>query len=407
MTTHRFCNEEMAINITWLAPVLWSTPSRERRKIRELMSLPLNPVGYAELETSVGYQLGATPDHNDVGLISAGALLAQAQRSAVLVQQLDEDRFWLCTVEDGAVFPAGDLVGNREFIAERLREIRSDIAGKNIPLFDKSASFAIEDALPSDFDDLVNGVKPTSDISCKPITSKKVNKTGLIAISIGLITCLSIGTWQYFSYMEKAQAQHMQNQQATQNAHNQKRLALQRSLNQNSSALLATIADKIFDRPLRAAGWRVHSYEWQNDVILVTWHRNHGSISDIKKYLAEGEYQFFEDATSLVEKIEFPATVRAQADDVETRLANASDRLQLLDTLSALPGQWSLKPARPIGDDYPVTRAQLSGNSNQLHEMIATAVSLKDLPLKVSRITVRLGDSFQWELEGDYFAKSD
>ena len=98
-----------------------------------------------------GTQLGATIDHDDIGLPSAAAWLAQAQHSAVLVERLPENLYWLCAIEDGAVFPAGDMVGGKDLIAARLDEIRTDIAGSGILMYDKTGSFGLIDAEPLDF----------------------------------------------------------------------------------------------------------------------------------------------------------------------------------------------------------------------------------------------------------------
>ncbi|MYD77864.1 MAG: hypothetical protein F4239_02825 [Gammaproteobacteria bacterium] len=72
-----------------------------------------------------------------------------------------------------------------------------------------------------------------------------------------------------------------------------------------------------------------------------------------------------------------------------------------------MPGKWSLMPAEVIEKNLPVVRSQLTGGSNQLSQMIAVAISLKDLPMYISRIKVTLKNSFNWELEAEYFAHAE
>ncbi len=407
MAIHRFYNKDWAIGMTWYAPVIWPATGRERRKSRALRSQKVIPVGYAELETPVGYQLGATTDSSDLGLECAAALLAQTQQSAVLIEQLAADLYWLCTIEDGAVFPAGDLVGTKDLITERLREIRSDIEGKSIPIYDKSRVFDIDDAIEYDFSDLVEDRTSESDITCRPVKAIKFGKTTVSTLAGAVVLSLAFGAWQYFNGINQSEQQQLLHQQAAEQSLNQEILTLQQSLAQNSPALLATFADHIFERPMRAAGWRTHSYEWRDDAIEVTWHRGHGSITDITEHLGPGEFKFHENGNTVTEKLAFPATIRTEEQNLETRLSDQTDRFHLLETIATLPGKWTLRPPKPIGKLYPATRSQLSGTSAKLHEMIETAFSLKNLPVQVSRIKVTLDDSFKWELEGNYFAKTE
>ena len=407
MTIHRFCDKDFVIDISWLAPVIGPAAGRERRKTRELGSLKTNPVGYAEIETPVGYQLGAITEADEVGRPSAAAMLAKAQESVVLIERLDSNLYWLCTIEDGAIFPAGDLVGSKDLIAERLKEIRSDIVGKNIPHYEKSGEFNIDGAQPYSFEELIEDFEDDTDRICKPFKSRKVNQRAIGVAAAVLIVGFMVGGWQYLDHLAEKDNRQLMRQQASQQSLEQEKLVLQQSLSQNAALLLATFADQVFGRPLRAAGWRIHSYEWQNDVISVTWHRDHGSLSDITAYLGTKEFDYVENSTILTESIPFPAIERSDINDIDKRLGHSLDRLQLLDKLATLPGNWQLQAAQPIGKQFAATRSPISGNSNQLLEMIATAIRIKELPLNLSRIKVTLTDSFNWELEGDYFAYSD
>ena len=79
--------------------------------MRELLKIRPQPTCYTEIQLPSGIQVAVTPDPKTAGHISAAAWLAAAQKSAVLVEEIGDDEYWLCTVEDGIVFPAGDISG--------------------------------------------------------------------------------------------------------------------------------------------------------------------------------------------------------------------------------------------------------------------------------------------------------
>ena len=182
---------------------------------------------------------------------------------------------------------------------------------------------------------------------------------------------------------------------------------MQHSLKQNTPALLATFADKIFDRPLWAAGWRTHTYEWQDDAVSVIWHRDHGTVLDISEHLGDRQYEVTDGAESVTEKFEFPASTRSEMDNVDYLLGDRTDRMLLLDSLAAMPGNWSLTVNQRIGNQFRVVKSRLRGSGNQIHQMISSAISLKNQPIHLTRIKVTLGKSFHWELEGHYYANAD
>ncbi len=407
MTIHQFCDQNMAIGLAWLAPVVWHSSGSERRKTHVLSSLDMEVVGYAEIETTSGLQLGATEEIDDLGLPSAAAVLAQAQDSVVLIERLANDLYWLCTIEEGSVFPAGDLVGSKQLIEERLNEIRSDIVGKNICIYDKFGDFYIDEAQKLEFSELVDDITPSANLKCRPIQNRSLSKPAVGILLVALLACSVVGAWQYIDPINNEDEKNFQRQLAHQQVLKKEKLALERSLQQNSSALLATFADVIFDRPLRAGGWRTHSYEWQNNVISVSWHREHGDIHSIASHLGASVFEFSENAKALIEKIPFDAAVRTDSHNFENRLESYSSRLSMLDQFERLPGKWSLMPAKVIEKNLHVVRSQLTGRSNQLSQMIAAAISLKDLPLHINRIKVTLNDSFKWELEAEYFAHAE
>ena len=68
------------------------------------------------------------------------------------------------------------MVGGKDLIAARLDEIRTDIAGSGIRMYDQSGSFGLTDAEPLDFSDLAAGFDADTDIICQPTRSRSLKK---------------------------------------------------------------------------------------------------------------------------------------------------------------------------------------------------------------------------------------
>ena len=203
MTVHSLDGRTLALGLKWLAPGAIPAGAGAGRKARELAGMKPPPVGFVQLETAGGLQLAATTDKEDIGLQSAAAWLAQAQQSAVLVERLSENLYWLCATEDGAVFPAGDMVGGKDMIAARLDEIRTDIAGSGIRIYDISGSFGLADADPLDFSDLAAGFDADSEITVQPTRTRSLKKPLAILATVLMIAASGYGArGLYLSYMD-------------------------------------------------------------------------------------------------------------------------------------------------------------------------------------------------------------
>ena len=161
------------------------------------------------------------------------------------------------------------MVGGKDLIAARLDEIRTDIAGSGILMYDKSGSFGLIDAEPLDFSDLVAGFDAATENICKPTSRRSLKKPLAILATVLLIIASGYGARDlYLSYMdatlESGQDTHVQRRAK---ALNDEKYLLQQELEQNAPALLATLADTIVARPLRAAGWRAAQYEWTGNQV--------------------------------------------------------------------------------------------------------------------------------------------
>ena len=408
MTVHSLDGRLVALGLKWLPPGAIPAGASAGRIARELAGMKPPPVGFAQLESAGGLQLGATTDQEDIGLESAAAWLAQAQQSAVLVERLSEKLWWLCATEDGAVFPAGDMVGEKDLIAARLDEIRTDIAGTSICIYDKSGSFGLADAEPLDFSDLVAGYDADSDIICQPTRTRNLKKPLAILAAVLMISASVYGARSlYLSYMDATleSGQDVQAQRQAKSLNDAKNL-LQRELEQNAPALLATLVDTISGRPLRAAGWRAAEYEWSGNEVTATWRREHGSVAGIADHLRDAQFSLDEKTGQVVERFQFPAPVLTDAPPLDNRLGGLSERMTLIDILAYLPGQWSLQPATTSGKLYPVRRSAFSGEAETLHAAIEIARVLRSLPIRIKTVTISLESSHVWNIEGYYYAKN-
>ena len=409
MTVHSLDGRRLALGLKWLAPGAIPAGAGAGRKARELAGMKPPPVGFVQLETAGGTQLGATTDKEDIGLPSAAAWLAQAQNSAVLVEQLPENLYWLCATEDGAVFPAGDMVEGKDLIAARLDEIRTDIAGSGIRIYDISGSFGLTDAEPLDFSDLVAGFDVAADSICQPTRSRSLKKPLAVLATVLLITASGFGARNlYLSYMDTTleSDQDVQAQRQARQLNNEKNL-LHQELAQNAPALLATLADTISGRPLRAAGWRATQYEWSGNQVSATWRREHGSVAGIAEHLADAQFDLNEKTGQVVEQFEFPAPVLSDAASLEDRLGGLQERMTLIDLMAYLPGKWSLSPATSSGKHYLIRRSTFSGEAETLHAAVEIARVLRSLPIRIKTVTISLENPHVWNIEGNYYAKNN
>ena len=409
MTVYSLADRKLALGLKWLPPGAIPAGAGAGRKARELAAMKPPPVGFVQLETAGGPQLGATTDQADIGLQSGAAWLAQAQLSAVLVERLADNLYWLCATEDSAIFPAGDMVGGKDLIAARLDEIRTDIAGSDICMYDKTGSFGLTDAEPLDFSDLAAGFDAAADILCQPTRSRNLKKPLAVLATVLLITASGYGARSlYLSYMDASfeSDQDVQTQRQTRRLNDERKL-LHQELEQNAPALLATLADTISGRPLRAAGWRATQYEWSGNQVTATWRREHGSMAGIAEHLGSAQFSLDEKTGQVVEQFEFPAPLLSDTAPLEDRLGGLQERMALIDLMAYLPGKWSLQLAKAAGKHYPIRRSAFSGEAETLHAAIEIARVLRSLPIRIKTVTISLEKPHVWNIEGDYYAKNN
>ena len=299
-------------------------------------------------------------------------------------------------------------MGEKDLIAARLDEIRTDIAGTSICIYDKTGSFGLADAEPLDFSDLVAGFDADSEITVQPTRTRNLKKPLAVLAAVLMISVSVYGARSlYLSYMDATleSGQDAMAQRQAKSLNKEKNL-LQRELEQNAPALLATLVDTISGRPLRAAGWRATEYEWSGNEVAATWRREHGSVAGIADHLRDAQFSLDEKTGQVVERFQYPAPVLTDEPPLDHRLGGLSERMTLIDILAYLPGQWSLQPATTSGNLYPVRRSAFSGEAATLHAAIEIARVLRSLPIRIETVTISLENSHVWNIEGHYYAKN-
>ena len=405
MAKRQFANQDFSLGLTWLAPGLTTPNSSKSKKFKELRVIRPTPCGIVEFNTPAGMQVGAVTDPDDLGLESAAARLAICRSSAVLIEQLSIDEYWLCAVEDGAVFPAGDIVGNKDFIENRLAEIKTDIAGTGIQLYERQGQFNEPNAVPMGFLELVSESLPDTIPICQPIEHKFPKKQLIAAVACVLVVMGVYFSWAHLSnYISDDEAEKLKTKQQAK-ALNDEKEAVRQALMQNAPALLASMTDLIYERPLRTSGWRNHSYEWHNNKITAKWRREYGNLSQITEYLSDKDHELNEATGNMIEIFEFHAQMLPENSSLESLLGNESNRYEILDTLAKLPGKWTLGPNKSEGRLYKYRRSSLTGSCTKLIDAIFVARSFIGHPFRINRIKVSLNNEFNWQIDGDVYAK--
>ena len=278
MTIRQLNGHSLALGLSWQPPDQVAPGRSKSRMMRELLKQKPQPACYAEMNLSWGTQVAVTGDTDAAGHIAAAAWLASAQKSAVLVEELGDNEYWFCAIEDSVVFPSGDVIGDRDRISARITELRSDMGAAKIPCYERDGSFQLPDSSPLDFSDLTAGTDPDPAWTVLPLQSKRSRKP-LLGIAAAVCIAAGYGAWHFYSLWTQAPAVPVATESALkQSLRAQERLMLAQLLTQQSGQLVNAIAREITVRPYRAAGWRNISAEWKSDTVQTQWERAHGSL---------------------------------------------------------------------------------------------------------------------------------
>ena len=408
MATRTLNGVPLAIGLKWLEPGAISSKSRASKISRRLLTEKPTPAGYAALETPAGTQPGVTTFASDIGLPTAAGWLAAAQTSAVLIEPLEENLIWLCIIEQGAVFPSGDLIGNRDVIETRLEELLYDISDSDMPFYDNAGMFKDRfDAQALSFSDLVAGTESTQASACHPVRKRSLKKTLVSSTAVVVLVCFAYGGWTIYKSQGDAgsaqQAHSTESRLAEQR--NDEIAELRDSLSQDAGALIAFFADRVYDRPLRAGGWRTVSYQWRDDKVKVIWERDVGNIASIAEHLKDRTWSMDESSGIVTEEFDFPAP-RLQQQPIELTLPGAESRYGFLDILAVTPGLWTLGASTDTGTHFKARKSKLQGASVHLASAIAAATYLRHQPVRINSLKAQVDKRLSWTIEGEYYEKA-
>ncbi len=368
------------------------------------MTISPTPAGYADLTTRDGIQTGVTTDSSHLNIRPAAAVLAQAVTTAIVISALSDDMFWLCAVEEGAVWPVGDLTGSRDRIAARLAEILQDVP--DAAVHDHTGMFHSQ-ASARTFADLVTDSYETG-TTVQPLSASTSprRKIGIVAAAAAILIVGYFGR-TYLWQPESPSVVRPDPAEQAAAALDREREAVREALSRNAGVVLAQFVDLIYDRPLRAAGWQLVSYEWTVDGELTArWQRRHGNIETMDEYLSGSLWTFDEPTGEIVETIPFETPPIDAATPLSDLLDTGPGRYEFLDQLSAFEGLWSLAAANPAGLHVDVTRSLLTGSSKRLANALEVALVFHGAPIRITKLEATLTRGSGWKLAGEFYENS-
>ena len=399
MTTIVFSETEYAVGLSWLPPTTPSLRGAPHKKKRALLAIKPPPVGYTEIDTRDGIQTGMVYDQAQVGLVSAAAVIAKHLLTAVLIEHLPDDKYWLCAVESGAVWPAGDMVGTKDQIQVRLDEVLQDMDIEDC-IYDATNQYDLDNSERIGFEDLIT----EPDSYANPIQAlrrRSISKPAMAAMVLTALIAAGYFTWPYVSPPPAepviSNTTHKKTDQIS-----RERSAIAESLSIDPAVVLVQVVDIIYDRPIRAAGWRQSSYEWSPEQMVAIWKRGPGNLASIAAHLGDGNWTIDESTGEITERLDYTLPVSKSTASLEERLQK-TNRHSLLDSLARLEGVWTIEPSSSVGKVYQVNRSSLSASRLRLSSALRAAPTLRQYPIRINSISVSINRVVELKIEGEYY----
>ena len=394
-----FSEIKYAVGLSWLPPSPTPLRSTPLKKKRALLAMKPPPVGYTEIDTREGTQTGMIYDQTQVGLVSAAAVIAKHLSTAVLIEQLAEDEYWLCAVESGAVWPAGDMVGTKDQIRVRLDEVLQDMDISDA-IYDASNQYDLDNSERIGFEDLIVDPDPYN-VKIQSLRKKSFFKPAMAATALIALVGGGYFTWEYVSTRSAEPVTTTAKQPKT-DLKERERTGIAEALSVDPAVVLVQVVDMIYDRPLRAAGWRQSSYEWSPEQMLSVWKREHGNLASIAAHLGDGNWTLDESRGEITEQLDHTLPASINAASLEERLQD-SNRHKLLDSLARLEGVWTIEPSSSVGKVYQVNRSSLSASRLRLSSALRAAPTLRQYPIRINSISVSIKRVVELKIEGEYY----
>lgn len=393
-----FMDQRLAIGLSWLAPGFYPNGMSTSRKERALLKQKPPPVGYVEIKTRDGIQTGQSFDETHSGYPAAAAILAQEGSALVLVEPIDENLYWLCAVESGAVWPAGDITGTRNQIRTRLQEIMQDMVEPSV--YDPARQFEIETSDPVGFDDLVNELP--ADLQITPLPKTIISKPLRWGSAVASVVAVILAGW--FLYVDRFSTEPAVDPSKQHDVANRQKEydRIEHVLQQDPVRLLFNVINTVFARPLRSGGWRQAEYEWTNNSLKATWINERGTIGSLTETLPPGSWTMDTTGTRILETIELLAPQKEPTVDLD-RLFEHASRYRFIDELASLSGRWLINAAESEGTHYKVSRSVVNASKLSADTSINSVTALAESPFRITRLKWALDRKFEMSLEGEFY----
>ena len=394
-----FKDRDLALGLTWLPPGAHPAGISAARKQRELHRLKPAPAGFVEINTRDGVQTGMSYDESQTGLSSAAAVLAHQGATLVLIEPLDENLYWLCALESGAIWPAGDLTGTYNQVRARLAEIMQDM--ENPAVYDPDRSFDIDSSDPVGFDDLVDELPEGLQIN--PLRRRSIPKPVRWGLGAAAMVAAVYVAWNNFHADRPDPQPSAELAQQRAQAERQKELErFEQALQQDSVRLMAGFVEAAVERPLRSGGWQQTQYEWVPGTLTAVWTNERGTIGSLAETLPPGSWTMNESSGQIIETIEFAAPLKTARTDLE-QLLERSDPLDILDQIASLRGRWVINPPALAGTHYKVKRSALTASGLRVDTLANSVAALADAPFRITRLEWTLAREYEIVLEGEFY----
>ena len=399
MTTIIFSDREYAVGLAWLPPATPSLRGTPHKKKRALLATKPPPDGYTEIDTRDGIQTGMVYDQAQVGLVSAAAVIAKHLSTAVLIELLPDDKYWLCAVESGAVWPAGDMVGTKDQIQVRLDEVLQDMDISD-GIYDATNQYDLENSERIGFEDLITEPEETIPIIL-PLRKKSIIKPAMAAIALTALIGAGYISWPYLTPTPEEPILAQITQKKTDQI-SREHSTITESLAHDPAVVLVQVVDIIYGRPIRSAGWRQSSYEWTPEQMLAVWKREHGNYASIAAYLGDGNWTVDETTGEIIEILDYTLPASKSATSLE-EILQKSNRHNLLDSLARLEGAWTIAPSTTVGKYFQVNRSNLTASRLRLSSALRAAPTLRLYPIRINSIRVSIEHPLELQIVGEYY----
>jgi Pilin accessory protein (PilO) len=366
------------------------------------------------------------------GMYSLASALAGQLGEAWLAAwrvSLDEDRYALVAVYEGAVIPGSDLVGTGDEIKRKVAQL----LGRSISFEHTYLPVEFErGGKPLDVEELLHPRNLRREYRLRPLAFGLSNGEIVRLSVIGALVLITLIGWQQWSahktrLARKAAIAAEQKRQADLDALNARAkqeqtlqaLAHPWAKRPNVAEFIAGCNGSIDSIPLSISGWLFTSAKCDGDLVSATFKRTGNSTADGFIAATRGHFAdepaFFEEGNSAALKISLKLNLAG-----DESLAESSQALALLTswlhgqnlepTIKELPIQVPQPPALP-GEPAPPAPPPPEWKHFELQysSALPPSIVLRDVPetgLRLREIKTELqSDQLTWSVIGDLYAK--